>query len=217
MNNDIYLAFSKALRIERSDIFGSEDQQMPISEPLDAIIPQAGFVGRDYQKGGTVLLGINPGGGGDTYIRTAEDADLLPLIERCREGEASLEETLALCEKCATNMQTWNLWRIVEPVLQACGENQSEIAYLNWCPFRTRSDKMPHAHVMRRCREVYLLPIIDKLAPSRIIALGKKVGAWLEKEPIGATERYIVPRTIGDSYLSAEATEVLADIARSSN
>jgi len=216
MRAELHGPVLKTLRLTRRDVFGPADKQHPISEPEDAAVPQIGFVGQEYRAEGTILLGINPGGGGDTYVRTAADSVLLPLIESLRDGEASRETLNAMFDKYAANMRTWNLWRIVLPVLEACGKNQTEIAYLNWCPFRTRKDSMPHAHAMRRSRDVYLAPLIEELAPVRIIALGKKAGNWLEKEPLGKVTRYTVPRTIGDSYLSPEALDVLENIKRSS-
>jgi len=206
----------KAVRLTRKDVFGEVEKQHPVSEPEDAAVPQIGFVGRDYRAGGTVLLGINPGGGGDTYVRTAADSILLPLIESLRGGKAPRETLDAMFNQYAANMRTWNLWRIVLPVLEACEKSQTEIAYLNWCPFRTRRDNMPHVDAMRRSREVYLAPLIEELAPTRIIALGKKAGNWLAKAPLDEATRYVVPRTIGDSYLSPEALGALKNIKRSS-
>lgn len=216
MDAELYRAVLAAVRLRRSDIFDEVDKQLPVSEPEDAAIPQIGFIGQDYRPGGTILLGINPGGGGDKYVRTVADSLLLPMIHSLRDGEASPDALEAMFNQYATNMRTWNLWRIVAPTIDACGSRQSEIAYLNWFPFRTRADQMPHAHAMRRSRDAYLSPLIKNLAPSRIIALGKKVGVWLEKAPPGGGRLYIIPRTIGDSYLSPEAIKVIEDIKRSS-
>lgn len=198
--------------IERTDLFGPDGDQMPVTEIADASIPQIGFIGRNYTVGKDVLLGINPGGGGDAYSRTSEDTVLLPIIERIRRNGGDKEELRELFDQCAANMRTWNLWRIVLPVLEACNRDQSEIAYLNWCPFRTRADKMPRADVMRRCRDNYLLPLIEELGPRRIIALGKKAGNWLDRTPFTNCEKFVVPRTIGDSYVSEQAKAVLERI-----
>ncbi|MCZ8315585.1 hypothetical protein [Phreatobacter sp.] len=215
MNVEVYEILLRAMRMDRTEIFGSHDSQLPASEPNHAKIPQIGFVGRDFLPGGDVLLGINPGGGGDAYVRTPEDLRLLPIISTLRSETASPDLMETAFDQYAKNMQTWNLWRIAKPVLDACGRNQSEVAYLNWCPFRTRNDAMPHAPSMRRCREAYLAPLLNKLAPGRVIALGKKVGTHLQKEPLGGARRFVVPRTIGDSYLSADAIEVLEAIRNS--
>lgn len=212
MNFEQHLFIINALKIDRSEVFLSSDSQFPVSEQQDAMLPQIGFIGEDYQAGGDILLGIKPGGGGDSYRRTGEDALLLPMIVALRTEEASPEAVRTVFDQYAANMRTWNLWRIVEPVLDACGRSQSEVAYLNWCPFRTRNDAMPHAQAMRRCFEIYLVPLITKLAPGRVIALGKKVGNWVGKDEFGDVPRFVVPRTIGDSYLSDEARETLAII-----
>lgn len=216
MNADFYEVALNALRLRRKEVFGLVDNQQPISETKDSAIPQIGFIGQNYRRGGTILLGINPGGGGDTYTRSSEDSRLLPMIQALRDGEAAPEKLQAMFDQCSAAMRTWNLWRIVSPALTACGNDQSEVAYLNWCPFRTRADKMPHAHTMRRCRDISLGPLLRELSPSRIIALGKKVGNWLEKEPQSAAIRYVVPRTIGDSHLSSDAITVLEAIKKSS-
>ncbi|MEK6217402.1 MAG: hypothetical protein N2B03_09335, partial [Boseongicola sp.] len=119
--------FRNAMRLTRSDVFGAQDEQCPISEPSDAHVPQMGFVGEDYAKGGVVLLAINPGGGGDSYRRTSEDSILLPKIELVRSGSGKKADFQEMCSLCSANMQTWNLWRIVKPVLDACDHLQSEI------------------------------------------------------------------------------------------
>lgn len=205
-----------AVRLSRREIFGDAEDQLPIAEPADAQLPQIGFIGSGYRRGGTVLLGINPGGGGDAYRRPPEDARLLPMISALREGEPSLGEVQALFDHVAVTMRRWNLWRIVAPVLDACGESQEKIAYLNWCPFRTRQDKMPRAGAMQRCLDTYLHPFMAELAPARIIALGKKVGAPLQRVRFGDADRVVIPRTIGDSYLSQDALIALEELRQGS-
>ena len=217
MNSEQYEIILNILRIDRAEVFCPANSQLPISEPQDAMLPQIGFIGENYRTGGDILIGINPGGGGDAHRRTAEDSLLLPMIAALRTEEASFEAAKTAFGQYAANMRTWNLWRIVEPVLDACGRNQSEVAYFNWCPFRTRMDAMPYAPAMRRCFEIYLAPLITKLEPGRVIALGKKVGNWVEKEKFSDVPRFVVPRTIGDSYLSDEARRVLAIIRQASS
>jgi len=216
MDAELYGTLLKAVRLHRSDVFGADDRQIPTREPIDALIPQIGFVGSDYRPGGTLLLGINPGGGRDTYRRTAQDSRLLPLITSLREGEASPDALKKMFDLYAANMRSWNLWRIASPVIEACDHGQSEIVYLNWCPFRTRGDKMPSAQAMRQSFDAYLAPLIVKLAPCQMIALGKKVGTWLGKAPLKGVTQYVIPRTIGDRYLSPEALVAIERLKKSS-
>lgn len=212
MRDEFYEAALTAVRLQRSAIFRSADSQMPISECEDALIPQIGFIGAVYRHGGTVLLGINPGGGGDAYRRTAADEFLLPMIAGLRQPDATPDALRAMFAHSTTAMRTWNLWRIAQPVIEACGITQSEISYLNWCPFRTRNDKKPHAYEMRQSRDIYLEPMIRELAPRRIIALGKKAGDLLMTELNVDAVRYVVPRTRGDRYICADAIKVIAEI-----
>ncbi len=205
-------AFLQAMRVRRSDIFGHDGDQMPFSEVEDAAIPQVGFLGSEYRRGGDILMGINPGGGGDTYRRTCEDNVLLPLIQLARSGHGTQKDLNSVFETVSSNMQTWKLWRIVQPVLDAIGKGQSEVAYLNYCPFRTRGDKMPRANAMRNCKRLLIDPLLTDLAPRRVIALGKKAGTQLNKYAPELAEVITVPRTIGDSYISAEAQLVLNEL-----
>jgi hypothetical protein len=206
-------ALRTALMLLRADIFGSDDQ-LPLSEPGDAAIPQPGYVGRGYARGGDLLLAINPGGGGASYRRTAADARLLPMIQAFRRGEDVAIEEIA--RQYLGNMRDWPLWRIVRPVLDACHRSEHDVAYANWCPFRTRDDRMPRAEAMRRCRDAHVLPTIRLLAPKRIIALGKKAGGWLQRLDLPDSRTFVVQRTNGDRWVCPEARETLGRIRMSS-
>lgn len=205
----------RVLRLEREDIFGPLDPQMPISEPADARLPAIGYVGARYRQGGTVLLGINPGGGGDSYPRTPLDAQLMPMITALRKDAAEPQMLAQMFDRYSESMRGWNLWRIVAPVLDAANEEPGTIAYLNWCPFRTRGDGMPHADAMRRAFEKSLAPLLTALRPQRVIALGMKVGGWLERVELGGVVSHVVPRTRGDQRVSDAALAALDVIRRS--
>lgn len=214
---DFWPSIHSSMRLSRSDVFGTADEQLPISEVPDAHLPQIGFIGANYRKGGDLLLGINPGGGGDAYRRTLADASLLPIIAATIRGAPSESAAQDIFLRCCQNMRTWNLWRIVAPVLEACGREQQDIAYLNWCPFRTRRDLMPRTTAMVHCRKVHVAPLIIALAPARVIALGMKVGGWVEKENFPSVQTFVVPRTIGDSYLSNSALLALEELRKSTS
>jgi hypothetical protein len=211
---DLWTTIVASMRLSRADVFGPADEQLPISEILDAHLPQIGFVGANYRKGGDILLGINPGGGGDAYHRTLADTLLLPMIESAIRTEPSETTLRGIFQRYAENMRTWNLWRIVEPVLEACGRQQQDIVYLNWCPFRTRADRMPRTAAMSHCRNMHIEPLIKVLAPARLIALGMKVGSWVEKEGFSGVQSFTVPRTIGDTYVSPAAAKVLVTLRK---
>ena len=75
--------FHSLTQITRDEIFGDADPSYaPINLPIDAATMFAGYVGSSYQPdAGLLLLGINPGGGGDAYTsRTQEDENFYPLL-----------------------------------------------------------------------------------------------------------------------------------------
>lgn len=75
---------------------------------------------------------------------------------------------------------------------------------------------MPSAQAMRQSFDAYLAPLIVRLAPCQMIALGKKVGTWLGKSPLKGVTQHVIPRTIGDSYLSPEALVAIERLKKSS-
>ncbi|WP_373354578.1 hypothetical protein [Pseudoroseicyclus sp. CXY001] len=204
-------AFHAALQIDRDELI--HDRRRPVSEPDDARIPQMGYIGPNFRAGNPLLLAINPGGGGDAYRRTTEDRELLPLIDRARRGRFDPAALAHLFERVMANMRKWSFWRIVKPTLEACGAGQDEVSFLNWVPYRTRMDAMPFAADMRACRDRILLPLIDSLRPGVIIALGRKAGGALRRLQDTGIPTFVVPRTRGDSFVSAEAQAVLAQIS----
>lgn len=49
---------------------------MPVTAIADANTASPGWVGSDWQPGGTLLAGPNPGGGGNSYQSTVSAASL---------------------------------------------------------------------------------------------------------------------------------------------
>ena len=175
----------------------------------------AGYVGRQYRPGkGVVLLGINPGGGGDAYSqRTTEDRIFYPLLHAFKNAPPldAMGAFERVNEYFARVLPSWNIWRIVEPALNSVGADIDKVAYMNLVPYRTRQDKMPSAAARRVSLERVVEPALLLLAPEAVVALGKKAGEiqniW---QPPPYTRLYCVPRTIGDRYVSEPAKEVLA-------
>ena len=106
-----------------------------------------------------------------------------------------------------------NVWRIVQPTLDAAGLALDEAAYMNFVPYRTWADKTPPVAACRAALKQFVEPAIALLAPKAIIALGKKAGKiqdiWLPNMPL-----YCIRRTIGDSYVHPEAMQTFADMRR---
>ncbi len=204
------------VQITRSDIFGSkEPTARPVNLPADADVMFAGYVGRRYRTGNCVLLAINPGGGGDAYTqRTPEDEVFYPLLHDFK--NSAPHQVMAAFESVNRAfppiVRGWNLWRILQPVLEALGCELEDVAYLNAVPYRTKRDKTPAVDVIRTAWNMATGPTIELLEPSIIVAVGKKAGFVLEHFYNGPATTVCIPRTIGDSYVSDEAHVVLRQI-----
>lgn len=210
-------AFHRAASVSRATLYGTPvDRQLPQNLQDDARLPLLGFCGPKYVKGGVVLLAINPGGGGAAYVRrTPQDEILFPLIEAYVQNanpDVVSESFRRMSASFSTQAQSWNLWRILSPVLQACGKTMDDVAYLNCFPYRTAGDALPQATALRSGWTQIVAPLMGELAPSIVIALGKKAGNVAEKYWASPGKLFVVPRTIGDSRLSDEAKVVLSRI-----
>lgn len=211
--NQICERFHANSRISRQTIFGVKDP-VPLNLVDDARTMFAGAVGRNYQPGGVVLLAINPGGGGDAYVRrTVADETLYPLLQRFRDAGESAAVTDAFEEINSLflpSLRSWNVWRIMQPCLEAAGVDLSQAAYMNAVPYRTRKDRTPSVAAKRAAWQMVTSPALDVLQPRMIIALGMKAGDVLKRFYSGPAKGLVVPRTIGDTYVSQGAEEVLA-------
>ena len=206
--------FHANVHVCRETIFGSADP-IPLNLSSDAKTMFAGYVGSEYKPGGIILLAINPGGGGDSYTqRSAEDQSLYPLLTAFKEAdeETCLEEFEAINSVLEKAIRSWNLRRIMGPVLAAVGASLSSICYMNAVPYRTRGDKEPNVMAKSAAWQHVMAPTLDVLRPGMVIALGKKAGSCIERFYTGSAKIWVVPRTIGDSRISPEAQEVLRQI-----
>jgi hypothetical protein len=217
----IALEFHRASQISREELYvKSDDPQLPIVCQDDARLPSLGFVGKSYIVGGICLMAINSGGGGDTYTRTPEDEILYTLIEKFKAEDDSIARIKAfevMSKTYSSQAQEWNIRRIIMPVLKACNSDINSIAYLNTFPFRTRGDNTPHIRALRNSWKFIITPILSILEPSVIITLGKKAGNSICKLYEGNAKVFIIPRTIGDSYVSDSAEKEISEIRKYSS
>jgi hypothetical protein len=206
--------YRSVIDVTRLDLCGSlPDRQMPVHLSEDAQVPFLGFAGPNYRPGGVLLLAINPGGGTEKYIkRPPQDAELIPYILAFMASEPPVVESsfTAMSSSYMKQAKTWNLWGIVQPVLDACSKGPDEVAFANVFPFRTYKDHKPHSVPLRNAIIRITKPLVAGLGPSTIVVLGKKAGDALHAHSLALGRCFIVPRTNGDRYVSAEAMAVLA-------
>lgn len=205
--------FIKNMNVAREAIFGVDDP-MPLANQDDAMVMFPGALGSAYKPGKPVLIGINPGGGGDTYVPTPMDHELYPILRRLKLGSICEETEVVQAIKDMSEIYfraqaTWNIHRIFKPVIEAAGVEESEVAFLNAVPYRTRDNKAPRVAAKRNAWTLVTEPLLDVLQPGCIIALGKQAGDCLERFYEGPARCFVVPRTIGDSYISDKAHRVL--------
>lgn len=218
MRKEIISAFTDVAALERSQIF-DDNRLEPITAVNHAQIPAPGWVGSHWAEG-TLLVAINPGGGGDAYKVNPTDDRLYNKFRELRDAKGENAQASAMhqmSEDWIDIQKSHNIWRLISAVLHATGENFNEIAYINIVPFRTREDKLPRKAELARSWTLASKRQVDALQPKRIIALGKKAyKAMLSAGADQQCEIILIKRTIGDSYICAEAREVL-DNLRSNN
>ena len=166
------LGMQRALRVEREAIFPA-GELMPVSLPEMARVPYLGWIGPRFT--GTVIVGKNPGGGGDAQnVAKAHDravADAL-LGLRSAQPERAGAALRQVYEAHTAQASTIGMGTLVGRVLEALGERREEVAFFNLCPFRTREDGDPRAPAARRCANLVLAPLMETLKPDTVVLLG---------------------------------------------
>ena len=215
MSDSIVDAFHATTLLKRSDLF-DDDRLTPITSIADAATPAPGWVGKDWRFGGTLLVAINPGGGGDTHRLNPTDERLYGLIRRFRDAGAEKQPSALreMSDAWIEIQSTHNIRRVIDAVLEATRSSCAQAAFLNVLPFRTRNDKPTRASELRQAWRKATAGQVQALAPRRIVALGCKahdalVAAGADK----AHEVVLIKRAIGDNRLTPHARETLAALA----
>lgn len=215
MHPDIVSAFHRTVHLHRDEVF-EDDRLMPQCSIADAHIAAPGWVGRDWQPGGTLLVAINPAGGGDNYRINPTDARLYDLVRafRLAEGLASQSATLrALSDAWLQIQNTHSINRVMAAVLAATGGTFQSSAFLNVLPFRTRENKSARRSEVRNAWDKGASHQVRALAPARIVALGcKAYDALLAAEAHHDHKIVLIKRAIGDNSIPPHALETLAQL-----
>jgi len=213
--NNIIDSFHKVAQLRRENLF-RDDRLMPITHREDANTAAPGWVGHDYQPGSIVLLGINPGGGGDAYRGNPTDRALYGRLRAFRDASPQdLEAAFTrLNESWLSIQQTHSLWRVISAALDATGLRSSQVAFLNMLPFRTREDKTAPSAVMANAWRLAAQPQIRALAPKAIVTLGFKAADALDRlANTGSVPRvFRLKRARGDTRITDEARATLAEL-----
>jgi hypothetical protein len=136
-----YKAARNALALGRAAFFGSNGTDLPMNRSAllrgDDLTPQFGYVGDRYTETRVLLLGINPGNGPQTEVRSTTDARMMPALVRFAEDPTS--ENFAQAQRAyKSECVSWHVWRNhCKEVIGAGKLSLEEIAYANCLPWRT--------------------------------------------------------------------------------
>lgn len=207
--------FHNVAQLRREHVF-PDDRLLPITHQEDARTAATGWVGRDYQPGGIVLLGVNPGGGGDGYRGNPTDAELYRRLRAFRDAPPESRETAfaEVCSAWVAIQRTHSIWRVIAATLNAAGASVDQVAFLNMLPFRTREDKPAPVAVMPAAWDRATRPQLDALSPKAIVALGFKAADALARlaDPDSMPRTLRVKRARGDMRVTDEAQATLAQL-----
>lgn len=167
-----------------------------------ATLLHPGFVGPDYpiDGTGTLIIGMNPGGGTDT-TNHAERQTLFDI--RATDSLAAYDR---VNQVAAELFASWPIWRNnLLPLLKAAGVAPASVSYIHAVPFRVSDNAMLsgiYASAWKRVssRQAALLN------PGRIILAGKTAGKKLQ--PLIPIKSKIVTRSIGDNQLAERSPKI---------
>jgi hypothetical protein len=141
----------RVIQLGRGAFFTRADKNVPIRDVeqlrRDDLVPQLGFVGADYSATRVLLVGINPGNGGNNR---GDDAIMMPVPRRL--AEHPTEETFrAASVAYQAGFQGWAPNRLHSRQLFGPGRlAYDEVAYVCALPWRTQTEPPFSADVVRK-------------------------------------------------------------------
>ena len=177
-------------------------------------LPQPGFVGRHYAKGGLLILGLNPAAGVDGI--SPDDLRQYKLLKVLM--EATDANVVAAFEELITHLGRFMpRWKIIEnnginSILKAHQLSFDEVAYLNVCKWRTKSSNLSvGVKAENWCETKAQLALLE---PGRILVLGKGLWSWYSRYGQARHTDAYIPRMRGDQALAPEAIPIVERLKR---
>ncbi|WP_143339792.1 hypothetical protein [Ectothiorhodospira magna] len=224
MNNHMQFAqlWWKFMQIPVEDFFPGELGRIVNDNHHHGRTMSPGYVGRDYQKGGWLLVGNYPAGGTSAYLDQPEETDvhLYGCFNSLRDAKDDAGRFLKFTEMSEYWINIQKSHRIyknvIRPLLQAGGKADHDIAFINLFPFRCKDNRAPSMAMRRNAWKMVVQQQIDILSPSAIIALGKAAGHVLSDFYSGSASLHTLPRSNGDFYLTEGAKNEINELTKSS-
>lgn len=167
-----------------------------------ATLLHPGFLGPEYpiDGTGTLVIGMNPGGGTDTP--NMEERESLTDMR----DKGSLDAFDKLNEIAAQLFSSWPIWRNnLLPLLKTAHVSPSTIAYIHAVPFRVTDNALLSELYSAAWKRVSSKQAA-LLRPGRILLAGKTAGQRLL--PLMPTKSKIIMRSIGDKQLAERAPKI---------
>ena len=183
--------FHKLVKLEREEFFGNDDlvKWLPEFQVDDAKCMCPPFVGKNYQKGGLVILPINPGGGNEgNDVRNKGDSILYPVCHQFKSLENNIAEYYwkSFVPTFINAKMSYPIYLKMTDILQSSQTTLDDICYFNFLPYRGKSNKYPKtkrdmSHIVPKCREKFVEPVLHFLRPSLVVCFGKKVDTYIKE------------------------------------
>lgn len=174
MENAIIQQMHLTSMLTRQQIWHPNAPYFPSVRKEFSILPRTGFVGCNWESGGTILIGSNGNSkeGGDYQKYDEKDKKHIKLIEDFRKyGDIATFDSLMKFER--NDIVTWSLYSAIKKILTKINKNLDEIAILNVIPFSTKDAPSASNPAWKNSIELHLNPLIGVTKPKNIIWLGK--------------------------------------------
>jgi len=191
-------------------IFGAEVTKLSNRHYADAI-PQPGFVGSNYRRGGILFIAMNPGGGADEH-----DFDgrlIYATLQHLRASDVEARNA-AFDQMNKTHQQIVPQWKIcanfVSPVLKCTGQTLQDVAYINLLKWRTQKSSGLDC-LYGLSWDAHTHKQVEALAPGAVIAVGSNAGTAFASRYKGNIYFDAIPRAVGNN-LRKESHEAISRI-----
>ena len=160
----------------RALFFDTYDAGIPAASSVlvrnDHLVPQFGFVGRHYNHGGLLILGINPGNGHRSRgVRSKSDETMMPALYALK-NTPSEENYQNAMDAQLEGSSDWEATSEINQKLTEAGVDITEIAYTNALPYRAENP-LSNSAAIQRAVKFWVSPLVAALKPSVFVAFGK--------------------------------------------
>ncbi len=183
--------FHKCVQIERTEFFGHQDliKWLPEFQQHDAKCMCPPFMGKNYKRGGLIIIPINPGGGNESNeIRNYGDSFLYPTIHEFKDLRNNVVEYYwkTFVPKFKEAKMSYPIYQKMLDILNASQTTLDEICYFNFLPYRGRGNNYPKSkkdmsQIIPKCRDNFVEPILEFLKPSLVVSFGKQVDTYIQE------------------------------------